>query len=47
MIKPTKYKSISYSEAKVKEGSPIDATKKAQVVNVLETFIDLFKLKHL
>ena len=47
MIKPTKYKSITYAQAKAKEVVALSETKKQKVFDVLDTFIDLFKLKHL
>lgn len=46
MIKPTKYKSITTSEVKLRQASPINQIKKQQAFNILSKLMELIKLKH-
>jgi len=46
MIKPTKYKSISINQLKLRQGSPINQEKKQQVSTILNKLMDLIKTKH-
>jgi hypothetical protein len=46
MIKPTKYKSISTSQLKLRQVSPLNDTKKTKVFTILQKLSELIKLKH-
>jgi hypothetical protein len=46
MIKPTKYKSISTSQLKLRQVSPLNDAKKTKVFTILQKLSDLIKLQH-
>jgi|SaaInlStandDraft_1057018.scaffolds.fasta_scaffold224889_2 hypothetical protein len=47
MIKPTEYKSISYTELGQRTGTAIDQSLKNEATGILTKFVELFKLEHL
>lgn len=46
MIKPTKYKSISTSQLKLRQVDQLNNTQKTKVFTILQKLSDLIKLKH-
>lgn len=46
MIKPTKYKSLSFDDIKLRKGKQLDSSTKLKAVSTIEKFIELFKLQH-
>ena len=46
MIKPTKYKSISTTQLKLRQVDSLNITQKTKVVTILQKLSDLIKLKH-
>lgn len=46
MIKPTKYKSITIADAKLRQGSTISEEKKQKAFTILSKLMELIKVKH-
>jgi|688.fasta_scaffold2416092_2 hypothetical protein len=46
MIKPTKYKSITSEEMKLRQGLSITEAKKQKAFTILSKLVELIKLKH-
>jgi hypothetical protein len=46
MRKPTEYKSLSYSEIKIRKGTEVSNEEKTQAFHTLGMFFEHFKAKH-
>lgn len=46
MRKPTEYKSLSYSEIKIRKGTQVSNDEKTQATYTLGKFFEYFKAKH-
>jgi hypothetical protein len=46
MIKPTKYKSISVVDSKLRQGLPVSNEKKQEAITILSKLMEFIKLKY-